>query len=69
MGDVRQGSTKENHNRKDTENKAMREAVSSHEWEASPRHQAKDQSNLTDSATASTLPVQDPFYISGGSSR
>jgi hypothetical protein len=38
---------KKDQDRKDKENKAMREAVNSRKQEASPRHQAKDQSNLT----------------------
>ena len=37
---------KKDHNRKDKENKAMREAVNSRKQEALPRHQAKDPSDL-----------------------
>jgi hypothetical protein len=40
---------KKDHKLKDKENKAMRERGNSHKQEASPRHQAKDESNLTDS--------------------
>ena len=40
---------KKNHKRKDKENKAMREGGNPRKQQASPRHQAKDESNLTDS--------------------
>lgn len=40
---------KKDHKRKDKENKAMRERVNARKQEASPRHQAKDESNFTDS--------------------
>lgn len=40
---------KKDHKRKDKENKAMRERVNPRKQEALPRHQAKDESNLTDS--------------------
>jgi hypothetical protein len=40
---------KKDHKRKDKENKAMRERGNPRKQEASPRHQAKDESNLTDS--------------------
>jgi len=40
---------KKDHKRKDKKNKAMREHENSRTQKASPRHQAKDESNLTDS--------------------
>ena len=40
---------KKDHYRKDKQNKAMREHENPRKQEASPRHQAKDESNLTDS--------------------
>jgi hypothetical protein len=40
---------KKDHERKDNKNKAMRENENPRKQEASPRHQAKDESNLTDS--------------------
>ena len=40
---------KKDHKRKDKENKPMRERGNTRAQEASPRHQAKDESNLTDS--------------------
>ncbi len=40
---------KKDHARKDKENKAMREQENARKQQASPRHQAKDESNLTDS--------------------
>jgi hypothetical protein len=40
---------KKDHKRKDKENKAMRERVNPRKQEALPRHQSKDESNLTDS--------------------
>jgi hypothetical protein len=40
---------KKDHQRKDKKNKAMRENENPRKQEASPRHQAKDESNLTDS--------------------
>jgi hypothetical protein len=60
---------KKDHNRKDKENKAMREAVNSRKQEALPRHQAKDQSNLSDSAEENVDSARTgrPF-ISGGNS-
>lgn len=39
---------KKDHKRKDKENKTMRDRVNPHKQQASPRHQAKDESNLTD---------------------
>ncbi len=39
---------KKDHRRKDKDNKAMKERVNPRKQEASPRHQAKDESNLTD---------------------
>jgi hypothetical protein len=40
---------KKDHERKDKKNKAMRENENPRTQEASPRHQAKDESNLADS--------------------
>jgi hypothetical protein len=40
---------KKDHHRKDKKNKAMREQENKRKQQASPRHQAKDESNLTDS--------------------
>jgi hypothetical protein len=40
---------KKDHKRKDKENRAMREKVNPRKQEALPRHQAKAESNLTDS--------------------
>jgi hypothetical protein len=40
---------KKDHKRKDKDNKAMRERGNPRKQEALPRHQAKDESNLTDS--------------------
>ena len=39
---------KKDHKRKDKENKAMRERGNPRQQEALPRHQAKDESNLTE---------------------
>jgi hypothetical protein len=39
---------KKDHERKDKKNKAMRESENTRKQQASPRHQAKDESNLTD---------------------
>ena len=39
---------KKDHRRKDKENKAMRDRINPRKQQASPRHQAKDESNLTD---------------------
>ena len=38
---------KKDHERKDKKNKAMREHENPRQQQASPRHQAKDESNLT----------------------
>jgi hypothetical protein len=59
---------KKDHNRKDKENKAMRQAVNSRKQQASPRHQAKDQSNLTDSVESVDSARTGRTFISGGSS-
>jgi hypothetical protein len=40
---------KKDHKRKDKDNKAMRERGNPRKQQASPPHQAKDESNLTDS--------------------
>ncbi len=40
---------KKDHHRKDKKNKAMRERENPRKQEPSPRHQVKDESNLTDS--------------------
>ena len=40
---------KKDHKRKDKDNQAMRERENPRKQEANPRHQAKDESNLTDS--------------------
>jgi len=40
---------KKDHQRKDKKNKARRETENPRKQQASPRHQAKDESNLTDS--------------------
>ena len=39
---------KKDHERKDKKNKAMREHENPRKQQASPRHQAQDESNLTD---------------------
>jgi hypothetical protein len=39
---------KKDHKRTDKKNKALKESENPHKQEASPRHQAKDESNLTD---------------------
>jgi hypothetical protein len=44
---------KKDHKRKDKENKAMRERDNPRKQQALPRHQAKDESNLTDSEAGS----------------
>ena len=60
---------KKDHKRKDKENKAMKERVNPRRQEALPRHQAKDESNLTDSeAGADSARTGRPF-ISGGRTR
>jgi hypothetical protein len=41
---------KKDHERKDKKNKAMRGREHPRRQQASPRHQAKDESNLTDTA-------------------
>lgn len=58
---------KKDHNRKDKENKAMREG-NSRKQEAPPRHQAKDQSNLSDAAENVDSARTGRPLISGGSS-
>lgn len=59
---------KKDHERKDKQNKAMRERGNSRKQEASPRHQAKDESNLMDSETgADSARTRRPF-VSGGRS-
>jgi hypothetical protein len=55
---------KKDHNRKDKENKGMREAVNSRKQEASPRNQAKDQSGSAEGVDSAR--TGRPF-ISGGS--
>lgn len=40
---------KKDHRRKDKDNQAMRASQNPRKQQASPRHQAKDESNLTDS--------------------
>jgi hypothetical protein len=40
---------KKDHQRKDKKNKARRDHENPRQQQASPRHQAKDESNLTDS--------------------
>lgn len=57
---------KKNQRRKDKENKAMRERGNPRKQEASPRHQAKDESNLTDSEAGAN---SDRPFISGGRGR
>jgi hypothetical protein len=57
---------KKDHKRKDKENKAMRERVNSRKQQASPRHQAKDESNLTDSEPAPDSARTARPFISGG---
>ena len=47
---------KKDHKRKDKENKAKRERGNPRKQEAVPRHQAKDESNLTDSQPAAGEP-------------
>jgi hypothetical protein len=47
---------KKDHKRKDKKNKAMREQVNPRKQEAVPRHQVKDESNLTDSQPAAGEP-------------
>jgi hypothetical protein len=42
------GRQKKDHQRKDDKNKARREHENPPQQQASPRHQAKDESNLTD---------------------
>ena len=43
---------KKDHERTDKKNKAMRERENPHAQGAEPRHQAKDESNLTDTEPA-----------------
>jgi hypothetical protein len=60
---------KKDHKRKDKKNKAMRERGNPHKQQASLRHQAKDESNPTDSeAGADSARTGRPF-ISGGGTR
>jgi hypothetical protein len=47
---------KKDHKRKDKENKAMRERGNPRKQEALPRHQAKDESNLTNSEAGPDSP-------------
>jgi hypothetical protein len=50
---------KKDHKRKDKKNKAMRERINPRKQEATPRHQAKDESNLTDSQPGAGEPEDD----------
>jgi hypothetical protein len=60
---------KKDHKRKDKENKAMRERVNPRKQQASPRHQAKDESNLTDSEPGPDSARTRRPFISGGRTR
>ena len=58
---------KKDHRRKDKDNKAMREAQgNSRKQQASIRHQAKDESNLTDSEAGPDSARTGRPLISGG---
>lgn len=57
---------KKDHSRKDKENKAMRESENPRDQHASPRHQAKDESNLTDSEAGPDSARTGRPIISGG---
>jgi hypothetical protein len=57
---------KKDHRRKDKDNKAMRERGNSRTQEAVPRHQAKDESNLTDSEPGPDSARTGRPLISGG---
>jgi len=58
---------KKDHKRKDKENKAMREAQRNpRKQQALPRHQAKDESNLTDSEAGPDSARTGRPIISGG---
>ena len=58
---------KKDHRRKDKDNKVMREAQgNSRKQQASPSHQAKDESNLTDSEAGPDSARTGRPLISGG---
>lgn len=57
---------KKDHRRKDKENKSMRESNNQQSQHASPRHQAKDESNLTDSEAGPDSARTGRPIISGG---
>ena len=57
---------KKDHRRKDKDNEAMRERGNPHKQQASPRHQAKDESNLTDSEPGPDSARTGRPLISGG---
>jgi len=58
---------KKDHKRKDKDNKAMREAQgNSRKNQASPNHQAKDESNLTDSEAGPDSARTGRPLVSGG---
>jgi hypothetical protein len=61
---------KKDHRRKDKDNKAMREAQGNPRKQvASPRHQAKDESNFTDSEAGPDSARTGRPIISGGRNR
>ena len=60
---------KKDHRRKDKDNKAMRERVNPRKQEASPRHQAKDESNLTDTEAGPDSARTGRPLITGGRNR
>jgi len=57
---------KKDHRRKDKDNKAMRERGNPRKQQAAPRHQAKDESNLTDSEPGPDCTRTGRPLISGG---
>jgi hypothetical protein len=57
---------KKDHKRKDKDNKAMRERGNPRKQQAAPRHQAKDESNLTDSEPGPDSARTGRPLISGG---
>jgi hypothetical protein len=60
---------KKDHKRKDKDNKAMRERDNPRKQEALPRHQAKDESNLTDSEAGPDSARTGRPFISGGKNK
>jgi len=60
---------KKDHKRKDKDNESMRERSNTRNQQAEPRHQAKDESNLTDSEPGPDSARMGRPLITGGSKR